>query len=78
MHGAATALSEAESGREALRVPQVGDRLERGRAAFGTVCTAMSTYCRPPPLERESWASVWYWVRVLENDWHRMGDSELS
>ena len=43
MQGAATAPSEAESGREVPRAPQVGDRLERGRAAFGTVLSAVTT-----------------------------------
>lgn len=57
MQGAATALSEAESGREVPRAPQVAPP--------------------PQPREGEIWASVWCWVRVLENDWHRMGDSEL-
>ena len=35
--GAATALSEAESGREEPRVLPAGDRLEKGKAAFGTI-----------------------------------------
>lgn len=35
--GAATALSEAESGSGEPRVLPTGDRLEKGRAAFGTI-----------------------------------------